>query len=148
MTSPLTPDNIALDVPARDRDAVLASIAETANALGYCTDPADVVKAMIVREGQSSTALLDGIAIPHAKTASIVATGLIVVRLDSPVDWDGAPVRLALGMLVPEAEAGTTHLKLLAKVARALMDQNLRTGMLAAASPQAVFELLQPRVTL
>ena len=89
---------------------------------------------------------MDGIAIPHAKRASIKETALIVVRLTEPVDWAGDPVTLAVAMLVPEAQAGTTHLRLLAQVSRALIDERVRQGLTTASSPAEVFEALSVKL--
>ena len=44
----------------------------------------------------------------------------------------------AIALLVPGGEAGTTHLKLLSKVAVLLMDDAFRSAVLAAAAADAI----------
>lgn len=70
---------------------------------------------------------------------------VVVFKNDAPLEWpsfDGKPVDIALALLVPGAEAGTTHLRLLSKAAVLLMDdsfkQLLRTGDDAAAIAAAI----------
>ena len=85
---------------------------------------------------------------PVNKAASIKEAALIVVRSVSPVDWAGDSVNLALAMLVPEAQAGTTHLRLLAQVARALIEADVRAGLAAASTPAEVYDVLNARLEL
>lgn len=70
---------------------------------------------------------------------------VVVFKNDAPLEWpslDGKPVDIALALLAPGAEAGTTHLRLLSKAAVLLMDdsfkQLLRTGDDAAAIASAI----------
>lgn len=148
MPDVLAPSDILLGVDAPDRDSVLKVIAEHAVTSGRATEPGDVLSGLLAREAESSTALMDGFAIPHAKHANITATGLVVLRTQNPVDWDGEPSDIFLAMLVPEAEGGTTHLKLLAQVSRALIDETLRADLRAATTAADVYALLKPKIAL
>ncbi|OLT51861.1 PTS fructose transporter subunit IIABC [Corynebacterium sp. CNJ-954] len=126
-----TRDNVLVDVPADSQEDALARIAAMATDRGYAADAEGVLAGLQAREAQMTTALMDGIAIPHAKHPAITEAALLVVRFSEPVAWptDKALVSVAVTMLVPEAQAGTTHLKLLAKVSRALMDEDLRATL-------------------
>jgi len=139
-------DNISLNVPATTQLSAMENIAQTAVTLGYANNAADVVIGMQEREALSSTALMDGIAIPHAKRNSIVEPALIIQRYSAPIDWDGEPVIITLAMLVPEAQAGSTHLEILAAVSRALIDDDVRAGLVSAPTPEAVFGVLAPHL--
>lgn len=147
MPAAISPDNVLINVPATSRDDVLRVIAEHAHRAGYATDADGVMAALLAREGELSTALMDEISIPHAKDASITSTALIMVRTTEPVDWQGEATRVALGMLVPAAEAGTTHLTLLAQVSRALIDDDVR-AVLRTGSAEEVASALENAVSL
>lgn len=147
MPAPISPDNVLIDVDATTREDVLRVIAEHAHRAGYATDADGVLQGLVAREAELSTALMDEISIPHAKHASITSTALIMVRTAQPVDWQGEPTRVALGMLVPAAEAGTTHLTLLAQVSRALIDDDVR-AILRTGDAEAVAAVLEGAVTL
>ena len=88
------------------------------------------MNAFLAREAEGSTGMMEGFAIPHAKSDAITDAAVIVVKDDSGVTgWDtmdGAPVNVAIALLIPGAQAGTTHLKILSKVAEALMDEGFR----------------------
>lgn len=139
-------DNILLNAQATTQLEALQAVADTAVNLGYSDDADDVVAGMLEREEQVSTALMDGIAIPHAKRWSIKEPALIVVRLTEPVDWAGDPVRVALAMLAPEAQAGTTHLRLLAQVSRALIEAEVRRQLTGADTAVEVYDVLAARL--
>lgn len=94
----------------------------------------DFVKNVMDREAEYTTGFGDGIAIPHGKSNTILTPTLSVARLRNPVDWDamdGKPVSLIFLLAVPEAEAGTSYLKVLATLAESLMDDDTRGTLLS-----------------
>ena len=147
MPAPISPNNVLIGVDATTREDVLRVIAEHAHRAGYASDADGVLKGLLDREAELSTALMDEISIPHAKHPSITDTALIVVRTSQPVDWQGDATRVALGMLVPAAEAGTTHLALLAQVSRALIDDDVR-AVLRTGDADAVVAALERAISL
>lgn len=147
MPAPINAANILLDVAASSRDDVLRAVADHAASAGYASDAAGVLEGLLAREAEMSTALMDEIAIPHAKHASITDAALVVVRTADTVDWEGTPTRVALAMLVPAAEAGTTHLALLAQVSRMLIDDDVR-ATLRTGDAQAIVAMLEGAITL
>ena len=83
---------------------------------------------LMQREKLGSTAVGNGIAIPHGKLPKLGRLFGLFARLERPIDFealDGLPVDLIFLLLAPEA-AGADHLKALARVARLLRDE---TGM-------------------
>ncbi|UWX97285.1 fructose PTS transporter subunit IIA [Arthrobacter zhaoxinii] len=149
MSTILAPENVTLDAAAASRAEVFSLIAAKAVELGVTADAAAVVAGLEAREKQGTTGLMDGIAIPHAKSSAIDSAALIVVRLRDSVEWeslDEKPIIMAIALLIPEGEAGTTHLTLLSQVARTLIKPAVRAELLAAATPDAVIELLSQHV--
>lgn len=137
--------NIRLNVAAGDKTQALGSLASFAVERGYATDAAGVLTGMLEREALTSTALMAGIAIPHAKVDAVLSSALLIQRFSSDIDWGDQPVRVTLAMLVPEAEAGSTHLQLLAQVSRALIDDDLQQ-LLNTGSEQEIFEAMNARL--
>lgn len=149
MSNILAPENVTLNASAVSRAEVFSLIAAKAVELGITADEATVVAGLESREQQGTTGLMDGIAIPHAKSAGIDSPALVIVRLRDSVEWeslDGQPIKMAISLLIPEGEAGTTHLSLLSQVARTLMKPGVRAELLAAGSPEAVIDLLSEHV--
>lgn len=101
----------------RDRDAYAAAVRE--------------------REGQFSTGLGDGIAIPHAKTAAVSAPGLAAMTVPEGVDYqslDGEPATLLFLIAAPEGEADT-HLEVLSRLSTLLLDESFCAALRAARTP-------------
>jgi PTS system fructose-specific IIA component len=149
MSNILAPENVALDEVAASQADMFSLIAAKAAELGLTSDPDAVATGLDQREKQGTTGLMDGIAIPHTKSPAVTRSALVVVRLRDSVQWeslDGQPIVMAISLLIPEGEAGTTHLKLLSQVARTLIKPAVRAELLAADSPQAVVDILGQHV--
>ena len=132
------------------RDEALSFISNEAVRAGIATDADDLMAAFLKRESEGSTGMMDGFAIPHAKSAAVDEAAVIVVKDATGVTgWetmDGAPVNVAIALLIPEVQAGTTHLKLLSKVAEALMDDAFRTAVKGSDDPAAIAGAINARL--
>jgi len=132
----LCPDEIALDVEAGDRAAVLnvaAALCERSTGL----HSAPVFRALSRREDAGSTALGHGIAIPHARIANISRPVTFYLRTHAPVDFaapDRKPVSQFFVILVPAEGASQDHLELLAEVAKMFSDNGFCARLASADS--------------
>jgi len=141
----LTLDNIELDILADTKEGVFESIAFTAVKNGYANDTNRIVKGLLKREEESTTGFLDGFAIPHTKNIAVLTPGVIVKTMASGVEWrslDGKPVQFAIALLIPENEAGTTHLGLLSRLAKMLMHQDVRKKLSETKNREEVRSIL------
>lgn len=144
------PAQVLLDLDCTTKDQVLSLLSDKALELGI-TDDRDAVKAAFdAREEEGSTGMMDGFAVPHAKTDAIKDAAVIVTRFVAPIaDWesiDGTEITVGIALLVPDAEAGSTHIALLAQIARALMDEGFREVIRTATEPSQVSELINDRL--
>lgn len=143
----LTHDRIVLDLAAGDRDAVLYRIAAL---LGGRDHPeAALFDALQRREIGSSTALGDGVAIPHTRVDSLDRPRAAFVATRHGIDFhapDGAPVDLFFALLVP-AHATGEHLAILAEIAECFSDATLRDLLRKARSPERVIAILGNTLT-
>lgn len=133
-----------------DRDAALKFIAEHAVSAGIADDADALLAAFLKREDEGTTGMVDGFAIPHAKTDAVKDAAVVVLKAaDAIGSWetmDGAPVTCAIALLVPESQAGTAHLQILSKVATALTDDGFRAACKAEDDPAKVAELINERL--
>jgi PTS system nitrogen regulatory IIA component len=86
-----------------------------------------ILEILMQREKLGSTAVGNGVAIPHGKLAKLGRLFGLFARLERPIDFDaldGQPVDLVFLLLAPEP-AGADHLKALARVARLLRDPEI-----------------------
>jgi mannitol/fructose-specific phosphotransferase system IIA component (Ntr-type) len=95
-----------------------------------------ILDAVEAREGQVSTALGGGLAVPHGRTDLVpelrIAAG-IVGKVPDYVALDGSPVRVAFLVLTPPAASGL-HVKLLSRIARLMHNPESRDALLASTS--------------
>jgi mannitol/fructose-specific phosphotransferase system IIA component (Ntr-type) len=136
---------VSANLAAVQKEAVIREMVENIRLAGYFKgNEEDVVKAILKRELLSSTGIGDGVAIPHAKHASVdrlvgtVAVSTKGVPFDS-VDND--PVYV-LVMLVSPQERPSDHLRALEGVSRCLKDKAFVQSLRKAASPQEIWDLI------
>lgn len=101
-------------------------------------------EALLQRERLGSTAVGNGIAIPHSKLPKLGHLFGLFARLDRPIDYealDGQPVDLIFLLLAPES-AGADHLKALARVARLLRDQDVVQRIRQSTDAAAIYAVL------
>jgi PTS system fructose-specific IIA component len=137
--------HVFLDSPAQNVGQALDFLSSKAAELGIVSDKQEVKKAFEERESEGTTGMLDGFAIPHAKCDAIHKASVIIAKFANDVAWeslDGKPIKVAISLLVPSAEAGTTHIQLLSKVAVMLMDENFRKQILASSDKQVIASLI------
>jgi PTS system nitrogen regulatory IIA component len=109
-----------------------------------------ILDVLIQREKLGSTAVGNGIAIPHGKLPNLPHLFGIFARLARPIDFealDGQPVDLVCLLLAPEG-AGADHLKALARIARLLRGQDVARTLREAEDGEAIYAILcAPPVT-
>ncbi|WP_455138757.1 fructose PTS transporter subunit IIA [Thermophilibacter sp.] len=121
--------NVFVNQSMESREALLRFVSDQAAALGVTDDADAVYDAFLAREEMGETGMTDGFAVPHAKSAAIKDAAVIVVKNDHALEWpsfDEKPVDVAIALLVPDGEAGTTHIRLLSKTAVLLMNDEFK----------------------
>jgi PTS system nitrogen regulatory IIA component len=134
---------IALRVSAANKRQALAVVAELA-ARNLGLDAADVLDALTEREQAGSTGVGHGVAAPHARLAGIERMRGVFVRLEQPVAFDAIddqPVDLIFALFAP-LDAGSEHLRALARVSRSLRQADLRERLRQSRSADAMHALL------
>ena len=127
----LQPRDVLLDVDVRSRTHALELAAQVMCSV-HGLDPTPVFRALRRREGAGSTALGEGLAIPHARIGGIARPITLFMRTERPVAFDapdGKPVSRLLVTLVPEEGVHQDHLELLALVARLFSDPDFRAQL-------------------
>jgi nitrogen PTS system EIIA component len=104
-----------------------------------------LVQALEDRERLNSTALGEGVAIPHGKLPGVKGVIAAFGRSPSGVDFsslDGKPTHLFFLLVAPEDSAGT-HLKALARISRLLKDASFRARLMEAGDAGEVFRVIR-----
>ena len=143
-------ENVFVAEDFASRDEALSFVSNQAVKAGLANDADAVMNAFLAREAEGTTGMMEGFAIPHAKSDAITEAAVIVVKDESGVTgWDtmdGAPVNVAIALLIPGAQAGTTHLKILSKVAEALMDEDFRATVKGSTDATEIAKTINARL--
>ncbi|MDT0453883.1 fructose-specific PTS transporter subunit EIIC [Streptomyces sp. DSM 40473] len=141
----LTGRTVRLELTAVRKEAAIREMAELLAGTGQVRDVDALVTAALAREELGTTGLGEEIAIPHAKTDAVSAPVVGFARSAEGIEWgalDGSKARLIFMIAVPEALAGDEHLRILALLARKLLDPGFRERLLDAGGEGAVLGVL------
>ncbi len=145
----IEPKQVFIGETLESREAALRFISKKATELGFADSVEEAYDAFLAREAEDATGMQWGFAIPHAKAAAIHKAGVIVLKMTKPVEWpsfDNEPVDIAIALLVPGEEAGTTHLQLLSKTALMLMDDDFRDFLRKSDDAKAIADEMNARL--
>ena len=104
-----------------------------------------LIQALEDRERLNSTALGDGVAIPHGKLPGLKRVLAAFGRSLAGVDFqslDGKPTHLFFLLVAPEDSAGA-HLKALARISRLLKEETFRRRLMEAPGARELFETIR-----
>ena len=104
-----------------------------------------LVEVLLEREKLGSTAIGEGIAIPHGKLPKLPGVIAAFGRSRDGVDFqslDGGLTQLFFLLVAPEDASGA-HLKALARVSRLLRDKEFRHRLLAAPDGPQIYEIIR-----
>ena len=132
---------IGLSVTSKKRVFEQAGlIFENQNGIGRSS----VTDNLFARERLGSTALGEGVAIPHGRIKGLKQPLAAFVRLDQPIPFespDGQPVSLLIFLLVPE-QATQQHLEILSEIAQLLSDREARERLHTEQNREELHRLL------
>ncbi|RJX45814.1 PTS fructose transporter subunit IIA [Streptococcus agalactiae] len=120
---------IRVDVDIPLKKDVFAYLAGLVVENGYADDTDQVYKSLLSREEEGTTGMMDGFAIPHAKSQAVIKPCIAVLKLKNGVEWesmDGKLIDSVIALFIPETEVGSTHLTYLSKIARILMKNDFK----------------------
>ena len=140
ITDFLSRETIVPALASRDKNAALEEMAEYLGATHHL-DKSKVLKVLLERERISTTAIGEGVAIPHGKLNGVERVVGVFARSPEGIDFaslDGAPTHLFFVLVAPE-NAAADHLKALARISRLLKDEAFRRRLMAGQSSQELY---------
>lgn len=147
----INPSLIAVDLSATERRAAIEELAKLLETDGRVRDVPTYVDAVWAREEETGgTGMESGIAIPHAKSTSVLRPSVAFGRSAEGVDFgaeDGTKADLIFLIAAPEG-ADDLHVRVLSRLARRLVHEEFRTALRGAESPEAVFRIVKEEVQL
>ncbi len=149
ITEFIDPRGIKLQAKVSDQNDAIDQLIALHESAGNLKDVAGFKKAILEREAKGSTAIGNGIAVPHGKSASVKKAGLVAITCPDGVDYkalDGKPSNLLFMIAAPENGADT-HLEVLSKLMGMLMDGEFCKKLVEAKSVDEFLELIDSKET-
>jgi len=140
----LLSDAVVFKLAARTPLEAIAELCASVAEREDMPDAAALRAAVVAREEVMSTGLEHGIAIPHARIPGLARPVFTFGRCSRGIDWntpDGLAVKLVFLILTPEPDTEEVQVKLLAGVARALSDAQLRRAVTEAATREEMLDV-------
>ncbi|MDQ0298522.1 PTS system fructose-specific IIC component [Salibacterium salarium] len=147
ITDLLKTDTVILDLQADSKNGVIDELVQKLDKAGRLQNPAKFKEAIHTREGESSTGIGEGIAIPHAKTDAVKTPAIAFGRSTEGTDYeslDGQPAHLIF-MIAASEGANQDHLQTLSRLSTLLMDEGFRSDLLSADTENEVMKLIDDK---
>jgi PTS system nitrogen regulatory IIA component len=144
ITDFLNAEAIISDLAARNKQAVLNELAEKFTTAYGVQDGKRVLAVLLEREKISTTAIGEGVAIPHGKLPNIEQVQAVFARSKEGIDFaslDGEPTYLFFALIAPE-DGAADHLKALARISRLLKNGIFRERLLKGNSGKELFDII------
>lgn len=146
LTTLTHPDAVCVQAQYTSRDEAIRQLTMRLVTLGKITDGNAFLTEVFHRESLGPTALGEGLAVPHGKSAVVKKAAFAVATLREPLSWKGVDgpenVELIFLLAIPPAEAGSTHIQVLTELTSRLADETLRARVMAATTAAALLAAL------
>lgn len=129
----LNRESILLGASPKSKSEAIDMLVDLQVKGGNIADREEYKKGILAREAMSSTAVGEGIAIPHAKSEAVKAPSLAAMTVPGGVDYeamDDEPSDLLFMIAAPNN--GDVHLEVLSRLMTLLMDEDFRAKLMAA----------------
>jgi nitrogen PTS system EIIA component len=144
VTDFLAGDMVVAELAADTKAGVLAELSRHLAARVESVDPEVLRKVLEERELLASTAIGDGIAIPHGKLDAVGRLVGALGRAPTGIEFesiDGKPTYLIFMLVAPASSTGV-HLKALARLSRLFRDAEFRQRLMAAPDAAAMYRVI------
>ena len=132
----LAKESIMLNGSPKSKDDAIRQMAELMAKIGKINDKQAYIDGLFKREEESTTAVGEGIAIPHYKGNAVNKPGLAAMVIPNGVDFDsadGEPVYIIFAIAAPNTKENV-HLDVLSKLSVLMMDEGFIDNLRKAKS--------------
>ena len=139
----LNKKSIFLNASPSDKNDAINMLVDLQVQSGNISDREVYKKGILAREEKGSTAVGEGIAIPHAKSEAVKAPSLAAMTVPSGVDYealDDEPSNLLFMIAAPND--GDVHLEVLSRLMTILMDEDFRNNLLSAKNKDEFLKII------
>lgn len=135
-------DLIDLNLKATDKQDAIHQLANMVVKAGRGSDAQQITADVLARDAMG-TPQVDGVAIPHARTAGVTQSSVAIARTNGVMfDESEGPAEILFMILVPN-DAGDEHIQILSGLARRLMDPDFTSALRTTNEASALVSLLE-----
>ena len=144
ITELLKKESIELGVKVSNKEEAIDRLVSLMDAGKRLKDTDGYKKGILAREALGSTAIGEGIAIPHAKVEAVKEPGLAAMVVPDGVDYDAFDGSLAnlLFMIAAPAEGADVHLEALSRLSTLLMNPGFKEGLIGASDKEEFLRII------
>lgn len=145
ITELINPERIRTGVQVKSKDEMISYLSELMFNSKIVTDRKKFEDDLKKREEQSTTAVGEGIAVPHAKSSAVKKAAIGAVLLKNGIDYgaeDGEKSRLFFVIAAPQG-GENVHLDALGKLSAMLMNEDFINDLMAATNKEMFYEIIK-----
>ena len=145
LTQYIRPECFLADLTEKSREDALHRIVHTAAEKGFIKDEKDVFAKLMERENIQSTAVGNGIAIPHCFTDDVADLIISVARSRAGLEFDsfdGKPTHVVF-LLMGNRQEHSLHLKALARIARLIKSTSFVEKIVASSTVEEMVKAFE-----
>jgi len=145
LTALLPPDRIRVPLGSHSRHALFRELVELALPNADTATLEAAFQSVLSRETEASTAIGDGLAVPHGRTRAVTSVQVAAGIVEGVEDYsapDGVAVRVCVLVVTPE-DGAALHLKVLGRLARLMRNEALKQALFASTDADAFVAVLQ-----
>lgn len=144
----LKPEAVVLGTSAASKEEAINKLIGLHEKAGNLTDAEQYKKDILAREAQGTTAIGEGIAVPHAKSTAVKAPALAAITVPDGVDYDapdGKPAKLLF--MIAATTDGNVHLEILSRLMVMLMEPAFAESLMQAKDAEEFLRLIDNKET-
>ena len=137
-------NSVKLDLHSTDKLSAVDELVDLVNNSGNLNNKNEYKQAILAREELSTTAIGEGVAIPHAKNKSVTKACLAAGISKNGIDYEAFDDSLShlFFMIAAPDGANDTHLEVLSRLSTILMDESFRNDLINASSVDEFLSLI------
>ena len=147
LTQILQPTCVKAPLAGKDKDSVITELVDLLAENNLLVDRDVVLEAVFTREQTRSTGIGSGIAIPHGKCNGVEELVMAVGIAPEPINFDSIdqkPVSIVILLASPADRTGP-HIQALARISRLMLDDEFKTKLENATSPEEAYQLISTK---
>jgi len=149
LTQILQPTCIMAPLASTNKDDAIEELINLLADNDCLAERGEALEAVLAREQTRSTGIGSGIAIPHGKCSAAKELVMAVGIATDPIEFDSIdnkPVNIILLLVSPPDQTGP-HIQALARISRLMLDEQFKSQLEKAQSPEEVYDLISTRET-